>query len=34
VRQGFECGIALSGFDGFRAGDIIEFFVSEEVNAA
>ena len=27
VRQGFECGIGLSGFDAFKAGDVIEFYV-------
>ena len=34
VRQGFECGVGLSGFDSYREGDIIEFYVSEEVGAA
>jgi translation initiation factor IF-2 len=29
VRQGFECGIGLSGFDGFKPGDIVEFYVKQ-----
>jgi translation initiation factor IF-2 len=32
VRAGFECGIGLNGFEEFRAGDLIEFYVSERVN--
>jgi translation initiation factor IF-2 len=32
VRSGFECGISLNGFDDFRPGDMIEFYVSERVN--
>jgi translation initiation factor IF-2 len=32
VRSGFECGISLNGFDDFRPGDLIEFYVSERVN--
>jgi translation initiation factor IF-2 len=32
VRSGFECGITLNGFDDFRVGDIIEFYVSERVS--
>ncbi len=30
VRQGFECGIGIEGFEGFKPGDIIEFIVQEE----
>ena len=26
VRQGFECGIALKGFDDYQIGDILECF--------
>ncbi|GAB4522282.1 MAG: translation initiation factor IF-2 [Anaerolineae bacterium] len=32
VRQGFECGIGLNGFDAYEEGDRIEFFVMERVN--
>jgi translation initiation factor IF-2 len=32
VRAGFECGITLNGFNDFREGDLIEFYVSERVN--
>ncbi len=31
VRQGFECGIGLDGFDGFKPGDVIEFYTKEQV---
>jgi len=31
VRQNFECGIALDGFDGFQEGDILEFYRMERV---
>ena len=27
VRQGFECGVALKGFNEFAAGDILECYV-------
>ena len=30
VRQGFECGIGLNGFDAFKPGDVVEFYVQEE----
>lgn len=33
VRQGFECGIAIEGFDGFAEGDILEFYKVEKVYA-
>ena len=29
VRQGFECGIALKGFNDLTVGDVIECFVIE-----
>ena len=31
VREGFECGIKLSGFNDFKEGDILEAFKIEEV---
>ena len=31
VRQGFECGVGLKGFNGFIVGDILECFVIEMV---
>ena len=31
VRNGFECGITLKGFDDFETGDIIECYIVEEV---
>ncbi len=30
VRQGFECGVGIDGFNDFKAGDIIEFLTEEE----
>ena len=33
VQEGYECGIGIEGFKTFREGDLIEVFVSEEVNA-
>jgi len=26
VKSGFECGMGISGFDGFQAGDVLEFY--------
>jgi len=31
VRQGFECGIAVKGFNDFEEGDVIESFIREFV---
>lgn len=31
VREGFECGIGLKGFDEFEVGDTLECFTEEEV---
>jgi len=31
VRAGFECGIALAGFDDFKEGDVLEFYRREQV---
>lgn len=30
VQAGYECGLALEGFNDIREGDVIEFFVEEE----
>jgi translation initiation factor IF-2 len=30
VRQGFECGVGIDGFNDFKIGDIIEFLTEEE----
>ena len=32
VQKGFECGIGLKDFDDFKVGDILEFFVTEQVH--
>lgn len=32
VREGFECGIALAKFNGYKEGDVIEFYVRERVS--
>ncbi len=31
VREGFECGVVISGFDKFQEGDVIEFVHEERV---
>lgn len=31
VRQGFECGVSIRGFDDFEEGDLLESFVIEKV---
>jgi translation initiation factor IF-2 len=33
VREGFECGINLKGFDDFEEGDVLECYVKEMVSA-
>jgi len=30
VAQGYECGIALEGFEGFAEGDVLEAYVVKE----
>jgi translation initiation factor IF-2 len=30
VRQGFECGVGIDGFNEFKPGDVIEFLTTEE----
>jgi translation initiation factor IF-2 len=30
VQTGYECGLALEGFNDIREGDVIEFFVEEQ----
>lgn len=34
VRQGFECGISVRGFDSFNPGDVLECYTVEMVAAA
>jgi translation initiation factor IF-2 len=34
VKTGFEFGVGVQGFDDFEAGDLLEFFVLEEVDEA
>jgi translation initiation factor IF-2 len=34
VRQGFECGIGVKGFDDFQIGDILECYTIEKVSLA
>lgn len=31
VRQGFECGISIKGFDAFEEGDLLECYIIEQV---
>jgi translation initiation factor IF-2 len=31
VKAGFECGIGIAGYNDVKPGDVIEFFVTEEV---
>ncbi|MCS7246800.1 MAG: translation initiation factor IF-2 [Anaerolineales bacterium] len=30
IKQGFECGVAIKGFDAFQVGDILECYVLEK----
>ncbi len=30
IRQGFECGLALKGFDAFEVGDVLECYIVEK----
>jgi translation initiation factor IF-2 len=34
VRAGYECGVALKGFDAFQAGDTLECYIIEKVAVA
>ncbi len=34
IREGFECGIGLRGFNEFEEGDLLECFTEETVPAA
>jgi len=34
VKSGFECGIALAGYNDLKVGDVIEAFTMEKVAAA
>ena len=31
VKQGFECGIGIAGYQDLKIGDVIEAFVIEDV---
>jgi translation initiation factor IF-2 len=31
VQKGYECGVSLKDFDAFKPGDVLEFFVIEQV---
>ena len=31
VREGFECGIKLAGFDDIKEGDVLEAYKIEEI---
>lgn len=31
VRQGFECGLSIKGFDAFEEGDLLECYIIEQV---
>jgi translation initiation factor IF-2 len=31
VRQGFECGISIAGYNDFITGDVFETFINEKV---
>jgi len=31
VRAGYECGVALKGFDDYQVGDILECYIIEKV---
>jgi translation initiation factor IF-2 len=30
IREGFECGVNLKGFDSFEVGDILECYIEEK----
>jgi translation initiation factor IF-2 len=32
IRSGHECGVGIKGFDELAVGDVLEFFVEEEVS--
>lgn len=34
IKQGFECGIAIKGFDAFQVGDVLECFILEKAQAS
>jgi len=34
VKQGFECGIGIAGYQDVKVGDVLEAFVVEEVAAS
>jgi translation initiation factor IF-2 len=32
VQKGFECGVGLRDYEGFKVGDVLEFYTVEQVN--
>src|SRR5262249_49551255 len=34
VHQGFECGLTIERFSDYKAGDVVEAYLTEEVRAA
>jgi translation initiation factor IF-2 len=30
IKQGFECGVAIKGFDAFEQGDVLECYIIEK----
>ncbi len=34
IREGFECGVGIKGFDDFEVGDILESYAEEKVSIA
>lgn len=34
IKQGFECGIAIKGFDAFQVGDVLECYILEKAQAS
>jgi hypothetical protein len=31
MRAGYECGVGVKGYDQLAVGDVLEFYVEEEV---
>ncbi|MCX8062936.1 MAG: translation initiation factor IF-2 [Anaerolineales bacterium] len=34
IKQGFECGIAIKGFDAFQVGDVLECYIFEKAQTS